>query len=135
MYKFSLFLRYQLKVNIVHFWEQHSLVEKQVLQYTTVNDPNSTEEPTFPQGYAAPKNVLYSPLTDTLKRGYTYTFKIKCDSVNDMVVVDGNNFVHLEKNGDIFSGQVTINGSSGQVNLASYTGRSYSTFYLYRTSR
>jgi len=106
-----------------------------ILQYTTVNDPNSTEEPTFPQGYAAPKNVLYSPLTDTLKRGYTYTFKIKCDSVNDMVVVDGNNFVHLEKNGDIFSGQVTINGSSGQVNLASYTGRSYSTFYLYRTSR
>jgi hypothetical protein len=105
-----------------------------ILQYTTVNDPNSTEEPTFPQGYAAPKNVLYSPLTDTLKRGQTYTFQIKCDSVDDMVVVDGNNFTHLQKDGSMFTGQITINGSSGKIQLASYTSRSYTTFYLYRVS-
>lgn len=105
-----------------------------ILQYTTVNDPNSTEEPTFPQGYSSPKNVLYSPLTDTLKKGSTYTFKIKCESVNDMVVVDGSNLVHLEKNGAIFSGTVTINGSSGKVHLASYSNRSYSSFYVYKTS-
>ena len=105
-----------------------------ILRYTTVNDPNSTEEPTFPQGYSAPKNVLYSPLTDTLKKGQKYLFKIKCESVDDMIVVDGNNMVHLEKEGSIFSGTITINGSSGKVNLASYSGRSYSTFYLYKTS-
>ena len=105
-----------------------------ILQYTTVNDPNSSEEPTFPQGYAAPKNVLYSPLTDTLKKGKTYTFRIKCESVDDMVVVDGKTFTHLEKNGDIFSATITINGSSGSVNLASYSSYSYSTFYLYKTS-
>ncbi len=105
-----------------------------ILQYTTVNDPNSTEEPTFPQGYAAPKNVLYSPLTDTLQRGKTYTFQIKCESVDDMVVVDGNNFTHLQKNGAMFTGEITINGSSGRIQLASYTSRSYSTFYLYKVS-
>lgn len=105
-----------------------------ILQYTTVNDPNSTEEPTFPQGYAAPKNVLYSPLTDTLKKGQTYTFKIKCESVDDMVVVDGNNFTHLQKDGSMFTGDVKITGSTGKVNLASYTSRSYSTFYLYKVS-
>ena len=88
----------------------------------------------YPQGYSAPKNVLYSPLTDTLKKGQKYLFKIKCESVDDMIVVDGNNMVHLEKEGSIFSGTITINGSSGKVNLASYSGRSYSTFYLYKTS-
>lgn len=105
-----------------------------ILQYTTVNDPNMTEEPSFPQGYKAPKNVLYSPLTDTLKRGQTYTFKIKCDSVDDMIVVDGNDFTHLEKNGSMFTGTITIKGNSGQINLASYNSRSYSTFYLYGVS-
>lgn len=106
-----------------------------ILQYTTVNDPNSTEEPSFPQGYSnTPKNVLYSPLTDTLKRGQTYTFKIKCDSVDDMVVVDGNNLTHLEKNGSMFTGEITIKGNSGQVKFASYTSRSYLTFYLYSVS-
>jgi hypothetical protein len=105
-----------------------------ILQYTTANDPNSTEEPSFPQGYQAPKNVLYSPLTDTLKRGQTYTFQIKCESVDDMVVVDGNDFTHLQKDGSMFTGTVTIKGNSGQVNLASYTSRSYTTFYLYRVS-
>lgn len=105
-----------------------------ILQYTTINDPNSTEEPTFPQGYSAPKNVLYSPLTDTLKRGGTYTFKIKCESVSDMVVVDGSNFIHLDKDGAIFSGTIKISGTSGKVQLASYSSRSYSTFYVYKTS-
>ena len=105
-----------------------------ILQFTTINDPNSTEEPTFPQGYSAPKNVLYSPITDTLKRGQSYLFKIKCESVDDMIVVDGSKITHLEKDGSIFKDTVTINGSSGKIQLASYNGRSYTTFYLYKTS-
>lgn len=51
-----------------------------------------------------------------------------------MVVVDGNDFTHLQKDGSMFTGTVTIKGNSGQVNLASYTSRSYTTFYLYRVS-
>ena len=46
-----------------------------ILQYKTENDPNIEEEPTFPKVYSAPKNVLYSPLTDILKRAKSYNFK------------------------------------------------------------
>jgi hypothetical protein len=105
-----------------------------ILQYTTANDPNNPEEPTFPNGYSAPKNVLYSPLTDTLRKGQSYLFKIKCESANDMIVVDGNNIIHLDKDGSMFSKTITINGSSGKVQLASYANRSYQTFYYYFTS-
>ena len=107
-----------------------------ILQYKTEKDPNIQEEPTFPKGYSAPKNVLYSPLTDTLKRAKSYNFKIKCESVNDMIVVDGDNFYHLDKNGAIFSKTVSIRGNSGKVIFASYnssTGQ-YSYFYEYAIS-
>ena len=107
-----------------------------ILQYRTENDPNIEEEPTFPISYAAPNNVLYSPLTDTLKRSKSYNFKIKCESANDMIIVDGNNFTHLDKNGAIFSKTVSINGKSGKIILASYnssTGQ-YSFFYEYKVS-
>ena len=107
-----------------------------ILQYKTEKDPNIQEEPTFPKGYSCPKNVLYSPLTDTLKRAKSYNFKIKCESVNDMIVVDGDNFYHLDKNGAIFSKTVSIRGNSGKVILASYnssTGQ-YSYFYEYAIS-
>ena len=77
---------------------------------------------------------MYSPLTDILKKGQKYLFKIKCESVDDMIVLNGNNMVHLEKEGAIFSSTIIINGSSGKVKLASYSGRSYTTFYLYKTS-
>ena len=104
-----------------------------ILQYTTANDPNSTEEPTFPYGYSAPKNVLYSPLRDTLKKGQSYLFKIKCESANDMIVVDGGSIIHLDKSGSIFSKTITIKGSS-KVQIASYKNNAYTTFYYYLTS-
>ena len=51
-----------------------------------------------------------------------------------MIVVDGNNIIHLDKDGSMFSKTITINGSSGKVQLASYANRSYQTFYYYFTS-
>ena len=42
-----------------------------------------------------------------------------------MIVVDGSKITHLEKDGSIFKDTVTINGSSGKIQLASYNGRSY----------
>ena len=104
-----------------------------ILRYTTVNDPNIAEEPTFPQGYSAPKNTLYSPLTDTLQKGKTYTFSIKCESCADIAVKDSS-FIYLTKSGSVFSKSITINGSSGQVSIVNYKTNSYSTFYVYKLS-
>ena len=103
---------------------------KYILQYTTVNDPSMTEEPTFPRGYSAPKNTLYSPLTDTLKKKKTYAFRIKCESCSDVAVYD-QGFNHLTKSGSEFSGSITINGGSGEVSIVNYKTNSYSIFYVY----
>jgi hypothetical protein len=105
-----------------------------ILQYSTVKDPTIKEEHTFPQSYSASKNVLYSPLTDTLKRGKVYNFKIKCESVNDMVIIDGENFIHFEKDGEIFFKTISIKGNSEIIEIASYTPEQYSTFYSYKIS-
>ena len=105
-----------------------------ILQYNTVYDPEIKEEPTFPQSYSAPKNVLFSPLKDILQRGKTYEFKIKCESVDDMIVIDGGNFIHLEKDGVIFSKTITIYGKIGIVQIASYTPEQYKVFYSYEIS-
>ena len=102
--------------------------------YTTIKDPSKKEEPTFPQGYSAPKNILYSPLTDTLKKGTSYTFKIKCESVNDIVIIDAKNYFHLKKSGATFSGTLKIDGSGGKVQIAQYNSNKYSIFYSYKVS-
>ena len=51
-----------------------------------------------------------------------------------MIVVDGDNFYHLDKNGAIFSKTVSIRGNSGKVLLASYNSGKYSSFYEYKIS-
>ena len=109
---------------------------KPILEYTTINDPQMKEEPTFPESYFAPSNILYSPLTNRLNIGKKYNFKIECDSVDDMVVVDGYNYFHLAKDGKVFYGEYTIVGSSGEIKLSKYdiASKEMTTFYLYKVS-
>ena len=109
---------------------------KTILEYTTINDPQMKEEPTFPKSYLAPSNILYSPLTDRLTIGKKYNFKIQCDSVDDMVVVDGYKYFHLAKKGNLFYGEYTIVGSSGDIKLSKYdiASKEMIAFYLYKLS-
>ena len=104
-------------------------------QYTTVPDPNSSTEPTFPDAFGAPKNVLYSPLTDTLIIGKTYEFKIECESATKIAVLEGSNFSYLTKNGSMFTGSVKINGKASTISIVSISNGYYYTYYRYRTSR
>ena len=105
-----------------------------LFKYNTINDPKIPDEPTFPQCYSAPKNVLFSPLIDTLKRGKSYVFKIEIDSVDDIIVVDGATFVHLDKDGSVFSKTVSIYGNTGTVQIASLNGQRYSIYYAYNVT-
>jgi len=109
---------------------------KGILEYTTINDPHMKEEPTFPESYFSPSNILYSPLTNMLTTGKKYYFKIECDSVDDMVVVDGYKYFHLAKEGNVFYGEYTIVGSSGDIKLSKYdiTSKEMTIFYLYKVS-
>ena len=109
---------------------------KAILEFTTINDPQVAEEPTFPESYLAPSNVLYSPLTNRLIIGKKYIFKIECDSVDDMVVVDGYNYFHLAKDGNLFYGEYAIIGGSGEIKLSKYDieSKEMTTFYLYKVS-
>ena len=105
-----------------------------IAKYTTVRDPYSSTDASYPQSYKAPKNVLYSPLIDTLQIGKKYSFKIKCESATKIAVAEGNNFTYLTKSGSTFSGMVKINGFSSNIDIVSLSGNYYSTYYRYKTT-
>ena len=108
-----------------------------IVTYETIRNSNSAIDASFPESYtSAPKNILYSPLTERLQCGKIYYFEIKCDSVNEVVVIDGNNFNKLEKKGNKFSGQVKINCIGTEVKLSYLKDNGYYyKFYLYKTSK
>ena len=111
-----------------------------IAEYNTTNNSNKKEEPTFPESFSAPKNILYSPLTDTLKKGKTYTFKIKCKSAKNIFVLDYNSNITNsfkvyklnKKSGSIFYRKLKINGSGGKVRIAQYKNKSYPIIYSYK---
>ena len=107
-------------------------------RYTTVKNPNMEKEPSFPENsIELPPHVLYSPIIDTLKKGNSYFFKIKCKSATEMFVFDGENMHDLTKNDDhTFSKQITIDKTATQVVIAGYLSNSEDTtiFYIYKTS-
>ena len=123
--------------DVVKISTHNGTLYNKIVQYTTMNDPAIKEEPTFPKGYSsAPKNILYSPLLDTLKKGSSYNFKIECKDANEIVVIDGSTNFKLTKNGSMFTGTLKINGSTGQVKISKFDPNAsprYSSFYLYNT--
>lgn len=105
-----------------------------LVKYTTIRDSDSVIDATFPVSYGGTKNILYSPLLSTLQKGKTYNFKIKCEGVSEIFVIDGNNFIPLTKNGDIFTGKIQIIGYTGQVKISYTNGNYYYTIYAYQTT-
>ena len=110
-----------------------------LFKYDTINNPNILEEPSFPENSInSPANVLYSPLMDTLKKGNTYTFKIKCKWANVMAVYDNSNnqvLSILNKNGDTFSGEVKIIDTANEILIVGLPSQTEDLhiFYSYKT--
>jgi len=105
-----------------------------LVKYSTVRNPNSAVDATFPKSYSGPKNILYSPLFSSLQIGKTYTFKVKCESCTQVSVIDGSNRYYLNKENSLFTGQVKISGS-GQVSILGSTGDYFMTMYQYQTNQ
>ena len=108
-----------------------------LFKYETIKNPNMNEDASFPQSDPnLPPNVLYSPLISTLKRGKSYSFKIKCKSARQLFVFDGNNIFELTKNNDIFSYQLTISNDASYFSIVGYIldSKEMSLFYLYELS-
>ena len=106
-----------------------------IVEYTTIRDSSSAKDATFPESFSAPKNILYSPLTDTLTKGKIYNFKIKCESATKIAVLESNNFTYLDKSGSTFSGFVKIEGLSSTISIVSMNGNRYSTYYRYKVNK
>ena len=76
------------------------------------------------------KTILYSPLTDTLKKDKYYIFKLKSDFSKEIVVFDGNIIHKLKSKNGIFIETIKINDNSTKV----INNNEYSIFYKYKIS-
>ena len=107
-----------------------------LIKYTTIRDPQSSIDASYPGVYSkAPKNILYSPLFETLQIGKSYYFKIKCESATKMAVEEGSDLAYLNKSGSIFSGFVKIKGIAETIYIIDDKGSSWVYFYYYKTSK
>ena len=103
-----------------------------IVKYTT-----ELVKPTYPEIFNGHKNVLYSPLMDTLKREKTYNFKIKCKECKQLAVIDGyNDPIYLTENNGLYTGTVRIEGPSKVdiVDIINEYTETYITYYRYKTS-
>ena len=94
-------------------------------------------EASFPESNSKlPPNVLFSPLVDTLQKGKSYNFKIKCKYARQIFFYDGNDLFELTKNNDIFSKQLTISNTATKCIVAGYIldSQDISLFYFYNLS-
>ena len=87
---------------------------------------------THPYVFPGPKNKLIEPICDRLKKGKKVSFSIKCESLEEMAVIDGDDLHPLNKKNNIFSGSVKISGK-GDVKIAyKKEDGEYNTLYLYK---
>ena len=106
-----------------------------LLKYSTIRDSDIPIDASYPGVYSSPKNILYSPLLETLQIGKSYSFKIKCESATKMAVIEGSDLAYLNKSGSIFSGFVKIKGIAETIYIIDDQGSSWVYFYYYKTSK
>ena len=86
---------------------------------------------TFPQVFAGPKNKLFEPIVDRLKKGKKVNFKVQSKLIEEMSVMDGEDFHKLNKKDDIFTGSIKISGN-GDVKIAYKKEEGYGVLYSYK---
>ena len=104
-----------------------------ILEYEVLPNKNSKGAIVFPQVFAGPKNRLIEPICDKLKKGKTINFSVKSDLINQMAIVDGDDFHDMDKNNDVFSGSIKISGK-GDVKIVfkKENEAGYGVLYLYK---
>ena len=106
-----------------------------IMEYNVLTNPKNKVKITFPQVFAGPKNRLIEPICDTLKKGKKVFFKVRSNLINEMSVHDGEQFNKLNKEDDVFSGEVKVTGK-GEVKIVykKDDNGSYGVLYSYKVS-
>ena len=106
-----------------------------IMEYNVLSNPKNKVKITFPQVFAGPKNRLIEPICDTLKKGKKVFFKIRSNLINEMSVHDGEQFNKLNKDDDVFSGEVKVTGK-GEVKIVykKDDNGSYGVLYSYKVN-
>ncbi len=89
----------------------------------------------FPTTYGTftKKAYLYYPKDGYLKAGTNVDFKIEVNGAEKVAVVIGDNWNHLNKSGDTFSGKVSIPSANEVVVYAQFPGQgNYSGLLMYK---
>ena len=91
-----------------------------LLEYKLIDNPNNTNKVTFPKTYKSIKNKLIEPICDSLKKGEIINFKIeiKNDDLEKIIILDGDNQVKLNQEGNLFFNEVKIKGLESKVDIA-----------------
>ena len=109
-----------------------------LIKYTTIRDPQSSIDASYPGVYStAPKNILYSPLFETLQIGKSYYFKIKCESATNIHIQEQYEFFPLtkSKSGSIFSGFYQIKGTGDNIYVLDINGPTRTYLYYYKKTK
>ena len=141
------FIEMEKKENI--FKEDNILIYGQKIQISTKLDESNTynsileynvqKNPdkdiiTFPKVLSGPKNKLIEPICESLKKGAKIKFKIKSEKIKEIVVFDGDISHKLDKNDDIFSGNILIKGEKNIVQIGYKKEVNYGILYEYNIS-
>ena len=106
-----------------------------IMEYNVLTNPKNKVKITFPQVFAGPKNRLIEPICDTLKKGKKVFFKVRSNLINEMSVHDGAQFNKLNKEDDVFSGEIKVTGK-GEVKIVykKDDNGSYGVLYSYKVN-
>lgn len=78
---------------------------------------------------------LESPLASSLKLGQTYLFKIICDATDYIVIFYNDQRYPLEKNGNVFTKELTVTGSLSDLDIYyAKDGQYLALMYYYKIS-
>ena len=100
-----------------------------------INPDNKNDIIKFPKIFGGPKNRLIEPISEKLKRGKKYNFKIKSELIEEMAVFIGDTSTFLDKNDNIFNGKVKIEGNGNIVQIGYNKGdNQYGILYQYDIS-
>jgi hypothetical protein len=100
-----------------------------ILEYNVIPTTKSKNSIKFPKVFAGPKNKLIEPIIDKLKKGKKIKFELKSNLIEEMAVVDGEEFHTLDKNDDVFTGSVKI--TANEVKIVYKKEEGYGVLYSY----
>ena len=101
-----------------------------ILEYNVTPITIKKSSVTYPKVFAGPKTKLIEPIIDRLKKGKKIKFTLKSNLIEEMAVLDGEEFHTLEKNDDVFTGSVKIMGN--EVKIVYKKEEGYGVLYKYK---